>query len=306
MTGNFKYSLKEATHYLSQNKIMIGWNILIITISIFLLNIFILSNTLMNNMLGSIEDQLTIRAYIDDSTTTETTDKLINELKTWDNIKNVELITKEQAWEEYTDTIGQETGTKAQQTLNGVNPLPASIIITVNNPNQIEQTAQELQDNPTYKAIADLGDTKNSIDYGKEATGTVLSLTNTVKTIIFILTIILLIISTLLTTNTTKNTIYNQKEEIATMRLIGANNKFIKQPYILQTLIQALIATITGNLLTLIIISITLPNIKTALPFLNTTIPTNTILTTILTTTIIIILVMITSTTLTMKKHLKQ
>ncbi len=69
------------------------------------------------------------------------------------------------------------------------------------------------------------------------------NLTDRIYNIAFILTLVFIIIAILVIFNTIRITIYTHREEIGIMRLVGATNWFIRGPFILESVIYAIIST---------------------------------------------------------------
>ncbi len=68
-----------------------------------------------------------------------------------------------------------------------------------------------------------------------------------IRIIEFVFVIMLGVVSLIFINNTIRLAIYARRKEIGIMRLVGASNWFIRTPFLLEGVIQALIGAITCN-----------------------------------------------------------
>ncbi len=120
------------------------------------------------------------------------------------------------------------------------NPLADRVIIRVNNPRIIEETAKQVK---TIPGVIDL-------EYGANFVNTVLSTLETVRNIGYALVLLLALNTLLNILNTIRVAMFARRDEIKVMRMIGATRGFIRAPYVLEGLTLALLA----SLFTLLII----------------------------------------------------
>ena len=105
------------------------------------------------------------------------------------------------------------------------------------------------------KDIKKIGDTVDELEameevqvvnYGEGMIEQMLSTFDLVEKIAFIIVIILIIVTVFLIVNTIKLTIFSRKREISIMRVVGASNWTIKNPFIIEGFIIGLLVTIYG------------------------------------------------------------
>jgi cell division transport system permease protein len=133
------------------------------------------------------------------------------------------------------------------QALNelGSNPLGASLNIQAKDSEQYESIANFLSGDETMES----GVNKNIIEkinyyQNKEIIARLNALSNTVKKIGIILTAIFVGLSIVVTLNTIRMAIYSSREEINVMRLVGAENKYIQGPFMIEGIISGLFAAV--------------------------------------------------------------
>ena len=104
------------------------------------------------------------------------------------------------------------------------------------------------------------------VDYNqkKSTIEKLFSVTSTINKIGIIFSIVLALIAVLVTFNTVRLAIYGSKEEIETMRLVGASNWFIRGPF----LVQGIIVGISASLIAFLIFGVGLFFLNSGLSFL--------------------------------------
>jgi cell division transport system permease protein len=122
-----------------------------------------------------------------------------------------------------------------------------------NSPDMLESVqAKDLP--PSYRVVprqAELVDTigerfkkregVKDVVYARDAVKTLLSVTNILKWVIYLIAGILLFSASLLILNTIRMAIFARRREVAVMKLVGATNWFIRVPFMLEGMIQGLV-----------------------------------------------------------------
>jgi cell division transport system permease protein len=213
--------------------------IAVMTITLSTILILVITNATLNNTISQINNKIDISVYLKDSVTVQQRDTLLAELRGLSEVKKVVYINKSQALAIYE---AQNAGNKTIQsatTALGINPIPATINITPVTPNQLQLIKQFLNQ-PSIIALqaADSsysGALQTAINKIAKTTK-LLKEAGIVSILVFGTTSILIIF------NTVRITIYNRRDEIQTMRLLGANNWFIKGPYVVENVIYGLLS----------------------------------------------------------------
>lgn len=190
---------------------------------------------------SEIQNKIDITAYFKEDVTEENILNVKEEIvKTSPNIKNIEYVSKEQAKDAFNEKHQDNAIlAKALQEV-GDNPfLPSLNITTSGDPLQYQQIANVLQTSDFSKLIykVDFSQKKDTIEK-------VYSITTKINQFGIFLSIILVIVSALVVFNTIKLAIENSKDEINTMKIVGASDWFIRGPFIICGAIYGSIAFI--------------------------------------------------------------
>lgn len=212
--------------------------VMIITLSIILFSL--IANATFANTISQITDKIDISVYLKDSVTEERRNQLISDLEKIGNIKSVEYVSKDKALEEY--KRANENNIDLLLAISQTdNPLPALLRIKPRDVNKIEEIRSyierpeitELQSDKTSYS----GDRKQAID---KITGA----TRFIQQIGVIAVVVFAFISMLIIFNTIQMAIFNRRDELQIMRLLGANTWYIRGPFIVETVIYGVVSAL--------------------------------------------------------------
>jgi len=239
MFTNFKRVLTFAINDFSRNKGISIAAIFVLTITILLVSGLFFFQGIAVYLTNQIQNKIDITAYFVDGTAEQDILNVRDEiLKTSPNIKNIEYISKDQALASFNEKHkGDAVLSQALQEV-GDNPFLPSLNITTNgDPSQYASIANILQTSDFSKLIE-----KVDFSQKKDTIEKVYSITSNINIFGLILGAILIIVAIFVVFNTIKLAIENSKEEISTMRIVGASNWFIRGPFVIQGIIYGIIA----------------------------------------------------------------
>jgi len=266
MLTNFKRILNFAVNDFDRNKGVSLAAIFVLTITILLVTGLLFFQGMMNYLTIQIQDKIDITAYFIDGATESEILEVKNEiLKMSPNIKKVEYVSKDQALAFFNEKHKDDTVlTRALQEV-GDNPfLPSLNIITNGDPVQYASISNILQNSDFSKLI-------DKVDFSqkKDTIEKVYSITRNVNMFGLILGIILIIIAMSVVFSTIKLVIENSKDEISTMKTVGASDWFIRGPFLIQGVIYGIISFLICILLSLIFAYFLSSKIQVMLPGFN-------------------------------------
>jgi cell division transport system permease protein len=182
-----------------------------------------------------------------DSVTTQQVNGLVGRLRLLPNVKSVSYISQDQALAEYkAENASNKTLLTAISETN--NPLPASIQIQPIDINKI-QGIKNFLDKPQYLALQDpqagtsySGDRKAAIDQIAHAT-------NIIREAGIIAVVVFAMISVLIIFNTIRMAIFNRRDEIGIMSLLGASPAYIRGPFVVESMIYGIISALVSVLI---------------------------------------------------------
>jgi len=235
----FKRILKYGLLALWRN----GW-LTLSAVSVMTITLLVLSTLLVINQLAglsaqNISDRVTISVFLSSDVTLEKLAEVKEEFENFEEVKEVRLITAEQALENFKkvhegDQLIEETLAQLE-----VNPLQPSFVIT----------AQELELYPVISQKLDrsrfisLFESVNFED-SRDLIARLEQITSGIRNFGVILITVFGLVAVLVMFNTLRLTIFSRREEIEIMRLVGASNAFVRGPFIVEGIVYGLLATI--------------------------------------------------------------
>ena len=237
---NVGYSFKEAISHFFRNWTTSLGAVITIFLSLFIIGLFIMGSAMLNSVIGTVEDQVVINAFISDDADQADVQAFEAELKTWNNVKSVTYKDKDDALAEYTSKMSGNADA-TMSALDGQNPLPASFAIEMDDPSKVESTAKKLKKDADFQKIADDGDVNASVLYGQEEVSRLFQVTNYIRIAAVVLVGLLTFIAFIFINNTIRLSITARRREIAIMRLVGASNGFIRLPFVVEGLVLGIL-----------------------------------------------------------------
>jgi cell division transport system permease protein len=203
--------------------------VMIITLTIVLFSV--IANATFGYTLQQIRDKIDISVYLIDDITEAQRKDLVGDLEKIENVRVVNYISKEQALKNYIE-INKDNLDLQLAISQTDNPLPASLQIKVKDPDQIQPIKAHLEKTDVKKLQSDetsySGDRKEAIDKIAKATSFIRK-AGVVGVIVFAF------ISVLIIFNTIQMAIFNRRDELSIMRLLGASKWYIRGPFLVES-----------------------------------------------------------------------
>ncbi len=210
-------------------------SVTVIAACLIIMGSFALLGVNVDAIIKSMEQDSQILAFVDENVSQDDARLLEGAIRTLSNVREVRFVTREEAMENYKASFDDTS------IFDGID---ASVfrnryVIYLNDITRMEDTSNALRSVP---GIADVS-AEVSIARG------FITVRNVVSVITAILVVILLVVSLFMMSNTIKLATFTRREEIAIMRMVGANNGFIRFPFVVEGLILGLLGAGIGFLL---------------------------------------------------------
>jgi cell division transport system permease protein len=209
--------------------------VMIITLTIVLFSI--ITNATFTNTIAQITDKIDVSVYLKDSTDTASTAQLVKNIKALPNAKSVTYLSKDQALERYKQQNANNPALLEAVTQTD-NPLPATIQIKPRELNKI----QDLRDYLNKPAVHTLWDDVSYRDDRKSAIDKIAHATSLLRRAGVVAVVVFTLISVLIIFNTIQMAIFNRRDELTIMRLLGASTSYIRGPFVVETIIYGIIS----------------------------------------------------------------
>lgn len=219
----FSYFVKEAFKSMRRNGLMTLASISTVALSLFMLGVFLCGVVNLNNMAASLETQVQLSVYLKDDLTTNQIMETGKAVKSQPHIKELKFVTKDQALQDFKSRLGDDQK-QMIDSLEGVNPLPNSYIVTFENPQDVKLAAKELATVPGVE----------SVHYGQDVVDELFKITQIIRIGGIVLIAFLAAATLFIISNTIRLTVFARRKEIAIMKYVGATNGFIRWPFVIE------------------------------------------------------------------------
>lgn len=229
--SSLRYLFKEGFRNTWSNRMMSIASICVLMSCLVLIGCASMIFLNIESLLGRIEEENVVMVYIQDGTTDADINAMGDSLKKMDNIKEVEFVSKESAWQEQLDTM-EEAQAKFFTEISSDIPLPDAYKVTVNDLSQFDSTVDQI------KQIQHI----DTIRENKDLAQKLVTIRHGVEVISVVIVAVLLAISVFIIQNTIKLTVYSRRLEISIMKSVGATNGFVRLPFVVEGMILGVIS----------------------------------------------------------------
>ena len=246
MNNDFKRVLNLAFTDFYRNRGTSIAAIFVLTVTTLIITgLFVIGGT-SSFLVDRLKEKIDITAYFKDGTSDQDIMNVKDQiLKNSPDIKNVEYVSKDDALNQFNERHqGNDVFARALLEVGGNPFLPSLNITTSGDQKEYQQISDILQSDQFSDLIqkVDFSEKKDTIEK-------VFSITSSITKFGVALGILLVLIAVAVVFNTIKLVIDNSKDEITTMRIVGASNWFLRAPFILQGAIFGVIAFMISFLL---------------------------------------------------------
>ena len=217
----------------------------IMAITLFIISSLLILNALANISLDALQQKVDISIYFKLDVQEPVIRQIQQQLEKFSEVTSVIYIPSVTAREKFKELHKDEPLLieSVEQFTDSENPFPSSLAIRVRSLTDYGTIIKIFQDQkftPFVKKITDKRDVVDRLSRINKA------IRNTGLGLIIVFSVITVIVMF----NTIRLTIYNRREEIEIMRLVGASNSFIRGPFIIEGILYGLAGSIlTAGLL---------------------------------------------------------
>lgn len=245
---NLKRIFRFAWQSFSRNKGLSLQVLFIMAVAVFTLTSLFIFKDLSNFLIAKAEKKVDISVYFKKDTKEDEILLVREGLSNFSKeIENIDYVSKEKAKEIFLerhkdDPLYLEALKEVEE-----NPFLSSLDIKAKNPALYAQISNFLTEGP-FQVLVE----KVSYYQSEKVIERLFALTSNIKTAGLFLSFFLIILVFLITFNTVKLTIFAFRDEISTMRLVGASSWFIRGPFLIQGFLYGILSILTVDVLFLL------------------------------------------------------
>jgi cell division transport system permease protein len=253
MSLNLLYSFREGVKELRRARLATVVTVSTLTISLTLLGVFLVFTVNVQRVVEHFRERMAIEIFVEEGLNSASLSQIKDRIMRVPGVEEAVYVSPEEGLARMREELGIDP-----VEILGSNPLPGTFQISVN------------RENRTYSGIRDVAQKLEVMEGVEDVVyhGRLFQTIDRYSRVIFIadsiLLFVVLLASILLVSNTLRLTILSHQETIQIMHLVGATNRFIRRPYLIQGILQGGIGGLLGSFMVwgvLEIISLWLPRL---------------------------------------------
>lgn len=225
-------------------------SVLVMTVTLFVLGSLVLTGVILNSTLTELKSKVDMNIYFTTEASEEKITELQKALETQPQVDVVTYISRDDALAQFRERHKNDELTLQALDELGDNPLGAVLNVRAKDTTQYEAVAKFVSDYPTVTASPSILDKINYFDERQRiAIDRLTRVTDSGNKIGFAIIILLGLITVAITFNTIRLVIYTSRDEISVMRLVGADQMYIRAPF----MVEGVLYGVVSGMLTLIL-----------------------------------------------------
>lgn len=236
---NMPYHFKSAWKSLTRNIAITVSSATAVTVTLILVSMFLMIAGNLNEMSQKIESSVQIYVQIDPIVEEDGFVLLQEEIEALPHVKKVKFSSAEEQFDIFLES---DDGGSEYEIFREDNPLPAAFYVDATDGKYVKQISDK---------IANMEGIMSS-NFGGDNATKMIEAFDSIRIGGGILVASLCFLAIFLISNTIKITIHGRSDEIAIMRFVGADNLFIKTPFMLEGMLIGFMGAIIPVILTLV------------------------------------------------------
>lgn len=220
------YLIGEGFRSITKHSFMSFASVTVIMACLIIMGSVSLLSVNIDALIGDLENQNEIVAFVDEELTEEEAKALEEKIKAVDNVQSAEFVSRESAMDNFMDNYDNYLREGIDSTVFRHRYVIRLVDIAL-----MEDTIENV------KAVEGVAKINAHLDYADAF----VTIRNIVSVVSLVLIVMLVFVSVFIMSNTIKLATFNRREEIAIMKMVGANNGFIRLPFVVEGLTLGLI-----------------------------------------------------------------
>jgi len=211
---------------------------------LFVIGLVIFVGAILGATLGELRDKVDVNVYFLTDAPEPEIIALKSQLEQLPEVARVEYVSRDEALDNFRARHeNDELTLQALDELSG-NPLGAVLNIKAKETSQYESIANFLDSDDALGAAGSPIIDRVNFFQNKTAIDRLTNLTDAAETLGVVVTVLLALVSVVISFNTVRLAIYTAREEISVMRLVGANNSYIRGPFVVEGIMYGVASAI--------------------------------------------------------------
>ena len=213
----------------------------IVTVSIIVLasltvNALVVMNVIADSVVEALQQKIDVSIYFDPEVREDSVLEVREYLRSLAQVVAIRYVSSADALREFRRRHGKDTAILESLETLGENPLGATLVVSARQPDDYNEIIAILNQSPHRDLVED----ENFTDH-RQTISEINAIADRINRTGIAVTVVFVLIAMLIVFNTIRVAIYTHREEIAIMKLVGASNTFITAPFVIESVLYALV-----------------------------------------------------------------
>ena len=225
----------------------------VMTITLLIVFMTLAAGSVLRTTVDDIRDNVDMSIYVQTETSDEDIEQIRSDIAALESTRSLRYVSPEDARAEFAEQ--NRTNNETLNALNeSTNQFPGTFRVVVEDINNTEELRNYVETNEVIQANIDPNREPSFAGERRTAIENIGSWVEFADRVGLGASILFVAISSLIVFNTIRMAIFNRKEEIQMMKLIGADRNFIRGPFVVEAVVYGFIAAIAATALGILLL----------------------------------------------------
>lgn len=218
----------------------------VMTITLLIMFMTFVAQSVLGDTVSTLRNNVDMSIYLKNNTKAEDAQKIVEEVKKLPSVTRVSYVSPERARQDFATT--NTDNKSALEALNqATNSFPAVVRVNIENINDPSQLQRYVDSSKLVQQNLDPNREPSYSGDRKQAIATIGRWIEFAQRFGAVASIIFIAISSLIIFNTIRMAIFNRRDEIQMMKLIGADRNFIRGPFVVEAIVYGFLAAVIAT-----------------------------------------------------------
>lgn len=233
----------------------------VMTLTLFVILTTLVARNVLYDSVSEIRNKVDMSVYIEHDTSSEDVDTLREALRKVEGVTRVTYVSPDDAREAYAESQRDNSRALDALTLSDAQ-FPGAFRVNVVDINDTTALATFTEENKLFQEVRDEDQPPSFAGDKRDAIKTIGRWASFAERVGLLVSVVLVTISSLIVFNTIRMAIFNRKEEIEMMKLIGADKGFIRGPFVVEAVVYGFIAAVISTALSVVSVHFARPTLE--------------------------------------------
>lgn len=225
----------------------------VMTITLLIIFVTMSARNVLTDSLNELSKRIDMSVYVQKEITPEAVGAIRADLESLDSVQSVRYISPEEGRKELAER--EKSNPDALDALNiATNEIPGTFRVNLVDLNDTKELDEFVNTNQNLVDNIDPDREPSFSGGGKTTIDRIASWVGFAEKLGLVASVVFTVLSSLIVFNTIRMAIFNRKEEIQMMKLIGADKSFIRGPFVVEAVVYGFIAAVLATVFGILIL----------------------------------------------------